>query len=337
MRILVTGGAGYIGSHTARALARNGHEVLVYDNLSTGHRFLADGFEFVAGSLAEREKLLSCLRNVDGVFHFAACADVAESLRNPRKYYENNVLGGLSLLAATTEAKVPFFVFSSSCAVYGLPSKVPISEIEKCRPINPYGATKLAFEQALKAYASAYGFRFVSLRYFNAAGADRDGQIGEWHQPETHLIPRALWVAAGGWKEMEIYGADYPTPDRTCIRDYVHVSDLAEAHVLALQYLVNGGQSVALNLGSCTGYSVLEVLTCVEQVMGTFISKRICARRIGDPPVLVADSRQARRVLDWQPTRTLHDIVRSAWIWMKNLQQKVPGLEMKDSCELLHR
>ena len=321
MRILVTGGAGYIGSHTARALAQNGHEVLVYDNLSTGHRFLADGFEFVLGSIAEREKLLSCLRNVDGVFHFAACADVAESLRNPRKYYENNVLGGLSLLAAATEAKVPFFIFSSSCAVYGLPSKVPISESEKCRPINPYGATKLAFEQALKAYASAYGFRFVSLRYFNAAGADEGGGIGEWHQPETHLIPRALSVAAGGGQEMEIYGSDYPTADGTCIRDYIHVTDLAKAHRLALEYLVRGGESAAFNLGAGTGHSVLEVLAMVEEVTGRALQEHSCSRRPGDPPVLLADSERARRLLEWNPSRSLRDIVASAWKWMHRGRQ----------------
>ena len=318
LKVLLTGGAGYIGSHTARLLARHGHTVVIYDNLSTGHRFLADGFEFILGDLRDGVKLQHALRGIDAVLHFAAYTYVEESVRDPRKYFENNVLAGLTLLSAVVEAQVPHFVFSSSCAVYGLPAEIPMSEKAPRLPINPYGASKLAFEHALEAYSQAYGLRFASLRYFNAAGADESGEIGELHEPETHLIPRALEVASGLRREFDIYGSDYPTPDGTCVRDYIHVNDLAEAHRLALNHLLDSETSVAVNLGSGCGSSILEVLSAIEDVTGQVIRRRICSRRAGDPPVLVADSRRAGELLGWRSSRSLHEIVASAWNWMKS-------------------
>ena len=318
MRVLVTGGAGYIGSHAARLLARQGHEVVIYDNLSTGHRFLADGFPCVIGNIADPKKLVPALNGVEAVMHFAAHAEVAESAQNPRKYFENNVVSGLALLNAVVEAHVPFFIFSSSCAVYGLPQELPIPENTPRLPINPYGASKLVFEHTLEAYGKAYGLRFVSLRYFNAAGADESGKIGELHRPESHLIPRALEAAAGAREELEIYGTDYPTSDGTCIRDYVHVNDLGEAHRLALEYLRSGGESTSLNLGSGTGHSILQVLSMVEEVTGCTPGRRFSPRRAGDPPVLVADPQRARQLLGWKPSRSLREMVATAWKWMQH-------------------
>jgi UDP-glucose-4-epimerase GalE len=321
MRVLVTGGAGYIGSHVARVLARNGHDVVIYDNLSTGHRFLADGFECLVADIADRGKLALALRGVTAVLHFAAFSDVAESVRNPRKYMANNVASGLALLDSIVGMRIPYCIFSSSASVYGIPEQLPIAETTPRIPTNPYGASKLAFEHALEAYSRAYPFRFVSLRYFNAAGADESGEIGELHQPETHLIPCAL-AAAGGFRDaIEVYGKDYPTPDGSCIRDYIHVNDLAEAHVLALEYLKNSGESCALNLGSGDGYSVLNVLGTVEMVTGRPLKKRFCSARPGDPPVLVADSRRALELLGWRPSRSLFDIVSTAWGWVRSNPQ----------------
>lgn len=318
MKVLLTGGAGYIGSHAARRLARHGHAVTIYDNLSTGHRFLADGLEFVLGDLRDSVTLAKALEGKDAVLHFAAHAYVEESVRDPRKYFENNVLAGLTLLSAVVEARIPHLVFSSSCAVYGLPAEIPISEKAPRLPINPYGASKLAFEHALEAYGQAYGLRYASLRYFNAAGADESGEIGELHQPETHLIPRALEVAAGIRREFEIYGTEYPTPDGTCVRDFIHVNDLAEAHRLALGYLCSSKGALTLNLGCGLGHSILEVLSAAEEVTGRRIPRRICAPRAGDPPVLVADSRRAEELLGWTPRRSLHETVASAWKWMQS-------------------
>ena len=317
-KILLTGGAGYIGSHTARLLAQHGHTVVIYDNLSTGHRFLADGLEFIQGDLRDRATLGHALQGMDAVLHFAAHAYVEESVRDPRKYFENNVSAGLTLLSAVVEAQVPHFVFSSSCAVYGLPGEIPIPEKAPRLPINPYGASKLAFEHALEAYGRAYGLRFAILRYFNAAGADESGEIGELHEPETHLIPRALEVASGLRREFEIYGSEYPTADGTCVRDYIHVNDLAEAHRLALNYLLDSETSVAVNLGSGCGSSILEVLSAIEDVTGQVVRRRICSRRAGDPPVLVADSHRAGELLGWKSSHSLHEIVASAWNWMKS-------------------
>ena len=323
MAILVVGGAGYIGSHTARALRRHGHEVIIYDNLSTGHKLLADGFELIVGDIGDEAKLAQALSRSAAVMHFAAHAYVGESVVNPRKYFRNNVEAALTLLNATVDAGVRTLVFSSSCAVYGVPSRMPIGEDTPRQPVNPYGVSKLFFENALEAYERAYGLRSVSLRYFNAAGADESGEVGEVHDPETHLIPLALAAAAGKGLELQVFGTDYPTPDGTCVRDYIHVKDLAEAHVLALQHLTNGGESLALNLGTGEGYSVRQVLATVHDVTGNAVPWREAPRRPGDPPALVADPSRARRLLHWKAAYRLHDIVSSAWKWIQ--QGNAPG------------
>jgi UDP-glucose-4-epimerase GalE len=315
--VLVIGGAGYIGSHAARTLRRRGHEVVIYDNLSTGHAFLASGFELVRGDIADTATLSGALRRVDSVMHFAAHAYVGESVTDPRKYFRNNVEGGLVLLNACVDCGVRRIIFSSTCAVYGVPAKVPIPENIPRQPVNPYGVSKLFFEYALEAYDRAYGLRFTALRYFNAAGADESGEIGELHEPESHLIPSALLAATGARPAMELFGTDYPTPDGTCVRDYVHVNDLADAHVSALERLAGGADSIAVNLGTGTGYSVKEVLDKIEQVTGRKVPVRVAARRAGDPPALVADPRLAEQVLQWKATRSLDDIVTTAWKWMQ--------------------
>src|ERR1700756_5114606 len=316
MIVLVVGGAGYSGSHAARVLRRHGHEVVIYDNLSTGHALLAQEFDLVQGDIVDSARLSAAMRHVDAVMHFAAHASVGESVENPRKYFRNNVEGGLTLLNTCLDCGVRRFIFSSTCAVYGVPSNVPISEDNPRQPVNPYGVSKLFFERALEDYDRAYGLRFASLRYFNAAGADESGEIGELHDPETHLIPSAL-LAVKDKRELELFGTDYPTPDGTCIRDYIHVNDLAEAHVLALKYLADGGDSIALNLGTGHGYSVKEVLDKVEEVTGREVSKRVAPRRAGDPPALVADPRRAEQLLRWKATRSLDRIVSTAWKWMQ--------------------
>lgn len=318
MRILVTGGAGYIGSHTARQLARQGHDVVILDNLSTGFARLANGFELIEGDIRDHSIVSTALRGVRAVVHFAAHASVGESVEDPRTYYENNVQGSLNLLGAVVDAGVRYFIHSSSCAVYGIPSVVPITENLPRLPLSPYGATKLAVENILEAYGHAYGLRYMNLRYFNAAGADESGEIGELHDPETHLIPRALEVAAGMQGELEIYGTDYPTPDGTCIRDYVHVNDLARAHVLALGYLQEDGDSAALNLGTGTGHSIRQIVSMIETVTGTRLVTRLCPARAGDPSVLVADNQAAKRLLGWNPSRGLREIVSSAWQWLQS-------------------
>jgi len=315
--VLVVGGAGYIGSHAAHTLRRHGHEVIIYDNLSTGHAFLADGSELVTGDIADAAKLTTVLRRVDAVMHFAAHAYVGESVENPRKYFRNNVEAGLALLNACIDCRTRYFIFSSTCAVYGIPASVPIPENIPRQPVNPYGVTKLFFERALEAYDCAYGLKFASLRYFNAAGADESARIGELHDPETHLIPCALLTARGDRPELQLFGTDYPTPDGTCIRDYIHVNDLAEAHVLALQHLSHGNASFAVNLGTGRGYSVKEVLSEVQEVTGRAVPVRVTARRPGDPPSLVADSRAAEKLLQWKATRSLNEIVTTAWNWMQ--------------------
>jgi len=322
--ILVLGGAGYIGSHAAHALRRSGYEVVLYDNLSTGFRRLAQGFELVEGDIADEARLRPVLARVDAVMHFAAHAYVGESVENPRKYFQNNVLAALSLLNSALDAGIRRFVFSSSCAVYGIPGQIPITEQTPRAPVNPYRASKLFFENALEAYGRAYGLRSVSLRYFNAAGAagskNESGEIGEMHDPETHLIPLALAASTANGPELQVYGSDYPTPDGTCVRDYIHVNDLAEAHVRALQYLEKGGDSLAINLGTGRGHSVLEVIQAAEKATGRPVRRTIGPRRPGDPPVLVADPAKAQNVLGWTAKRNLADIVSSAWAWMqKNL------------------
>jgi UDP-arabinose 4-epimerase len=316
--VLVIGGAGYIGSHAARALRRAGHQVIIFDNLSTGYDFLASGFELIKGSILDGLVLKQALARVDAVMHFAAHAYVGESVANPRKYFRNNVEGGLSLLNAMGEAGVEKIIFSSTCAVYGEPAKVPIDEGTPRQPVNPYGVSKLFLEQALESYDRAYGLRFASLRYFNAAGADESGEIGELHDPETHLIPLALSAAAGTGAELRVFGSDYPTPDGTCIRDYIHVNDLADAHVKALEHLVAGQPSFAVNLGTGTGYSVRQVISAVEQATEKKVPRQLAPRRVGDPPALVANPAKAQELLHWKATRGLPEIVETAWKWMQN-------------------
>lgn len=323
MRILVVGGAGYIGSHTARVLKRAGIDVLIYDNLSTGFEFLARGFEMVLGDVHDSKKLTEAVKKTDAVMHFAANHYVGESMVNPRKYFRNNVEGGISLLNSVIDAGAKMVIFSSTCSVYGAPEKMPITESDPLLPCNPYGVSKVFFEQALQSYEAAYGIRFASLRYFNAAGADESGEIGECHDPEPHLVPLAL-RAASGKGELQVYGTDYPTPDGTCIRDYTNVVDLAEAHVMALQHLVKGGPSFTVNLGTGQGSSVKEVITTVEEVTGKKVPVKIVPRRAGDPPALVADPAQALKVLNWKTKRTLRDSVSTAWKWMQH-QAAVAG------------
>jgi len=317
LKVLVVGGAGYIGSHAARALRRRGHPVVIYDNLSTGHESLAHGFELVVGDLRDGTKLTATLRGVDAVMHFAAFAYVGESVLNPRKYFDNNVQAGLSLLNACIDAGIRKFVFSSTCAVYGVPAKVPIVEETIRQPVNPYGVTKMFFENALESYDRAYGLRYASLRYFNAAGADESGEIGELHDPETHLIPCALQAVVGLQPELQVFGTDYPTADGTCVRDYIHVNDLADAHVLALEHLAAEDKSIIANLGTGQGYSVKEVLDAVERISGRTVPRRLVGRRPGDPPALVADPSKAAKVLRWKASRSLDQIVATAWNWMQ--------------------
>lgn len=317
MRILVTGGAGYVGSHTARLLDRRGHEVWVYDNLSQGHRGAALKGRLIEGELVDRAKLESLLqaKKIEAVMHFAASALVGESVVNPAKYYQNNLVASLSLLEAMRAAGTARLVFSSTTATYGDPRKVPITEDEPQQPINPYGFTKLAIEHALRDYARAYGFACAALRYFNAAGASPDGDLGEDHDPESHLIPLVLQVALGQRPRISIFGDDYPTPDGTCIRDYVHVDDLATAHLAALERL-RAGETIQLNLGTGHGHSVREVIEACRRVTGHEIPADVADRRPGDPPKLVADSTRARQQLDWQPRyMELTPIVETAWRW----------------------
>jgi UDP-glucose-4-epimerase GalE len=319
--VLVIGGAGYIGSHAARALRRAGHEVIIFDNLSTGFEFLASGFELVKGDILDSQALAPVLARADAIMHFAAHAYVGESVVNPKKYFHNNVEGGLALLNTAIAAGVKKIIFSSTCAVYGEPAKVPIEENIPRQPVNPYGISKLFFEQALESYDRAYGLRFASLRYFNAAGADESAEIGELHDPETHLIPLALRAAAGLGPELQVFGSDYPTPDGTCIRDYIHVNDLADAHVRALEHLAAGKNSFAVNLGTGNGASVQEVISAVEKVAGKRVPRKNVARRPGDPPALVANPAKAQALLHWKATRGLDEIVTTAWNWMERRRE----------------
>jgi len=316
--VLVTGGAGYVGSHACKALAGAGYRPVVYDNLSRGHREAVRWGPLVEGDLHDSPGLAAALRahKITAVMHFAALAYVGESMTDPETYYRNNVGGTLALLAAMREAEVARIVFSSTCAIYGVPDRVPIVETTAKAPLNPYGETKLAIERALRWYGEAYGLRSVSLRYFNAAGADPEGEIGEDHQPETHLIPLVLEAALGNRAQIDVFGTDYATPDGTAIRDFIHVQDLAEAHVKALDRLLGGGLSLTLNLGTGVGHTVREVIAAAERITGHRIPRREGPRRPGDPPVLVADASRAREVLGWTPGLSdLDTIIKTAWAW----------------------
>ena len=318
MRVLVTGGAGYIGSVVTEELVGDGHEVVVYDNLSKGHReAVVEEAEFVNAELLDGETLRRTLttHRIDAVIQMAADALVGESVENPSKYYRNNFIAGLSLLDAMRDCDVRRIVFSSTAATYGEPEKQPVEEADPTNPTNPYGASKLAFEQALRWYDQAYGLRYASLRYFNAAGATES--CGESHDPETHLIPIALQAATGLRTHVEIYGDDYPTRDGTCVRDYIHVADLARAHILALKVLDQSSRIYNLGCGG-QGYTVAEVIETARRVTGQEITARLGPRRPGDPAVLVASSEKIKRELGWQPTRQdLEVIIASAWRWMQ--------------------
>jgi UDP-arabinose 4-epimerase len=313
--VFVTGGAGFIGSHTCKSLSTIGIEPVVFDNLSTGHRESVRWGPLVEGDILDTKRLTDALRLYHplAVIHFAASAYVGESVTDPSKYYRNNVAGSLSLIEACRAAELSNIIFSSSCATYGAPEALPIDEGTPQQPINPYGRSKLICEQMLRDFADAYGFRFVSLRYFNACGADPDGELGEWHDPETHLIPCALMAAAGRLPHLSVFGNDYDTHDGTCIRDYVHVCDLARAHVEAVRYLVTGGGSIALNLGAGRGTSIRDVLSAIERVTGQQVPIVFEPRRPGDPPVLVARTEAAKAHLGFSAELSdIDTIVRTA-------------------------
>ena len=318
MSVLIAGGAGYIGSHAAKLVAQAGLEPVVLDNFVYGHRWAAKWGPLVEGDLGDRAFVDRVLEEhrVSAVIHFAAYAYVGESVTHPRKYFHNNVVNTLTLLDSMIDHRVRNIVFSSTCATYGEPTHVPISEDQAQNPVNPYGESKLAVEKILGWYQRAYDIRFAALRYFNAAGADPDGEIGEDHDPETHLIPLAIEAALGRVGELSIFGTDYPTPDGTAIRDYIHVTDLAEAHVLALTHLMKGAKDLKLNLGTGKGHSVREVLGAIERIGGRRVPAREVGRRAGDPPSLVADASRAAQVLGWRPKyAAIETIVEHALRW----------------------
>jgi UDP-glucose 4-epimerase len=319
--ILVTGGAGYIGSHAVLALINAGYEVIILDNLVYGHRDLVEEVlkaELIVGDISDRPLLdkLFASRNIGAVMHFSAYAYVGESVTDPAKYYRNNVIGTITLLEAMIAASIKQFVFSSTCATYGIPHTVPIAEDHSQNPINPYGATKLMVERILQDFDVAYGLKSVCFRYFNAAGADPTGLLGEDHQPETHLLPLVLMAALGKRDSVAIFGTDYPTPDGTCIRDYIHVTDLADAHILGLEYLLKGGNTTVFNLGNGQGFSVKEAIDTARVVTGREIKVVMSDRRPGDPPTLVGSSDKARNILGWEPKYpALKEILTHAWKW----------------------
>lgn len=319
--ILVTGGAGYIGSHTAKILSQSGFIPVVFDDLSYGHRDAVQFGPFLHASLEDRSALRAAFHQypIAGVIHFAGFISVGESVHFPEKYFRSNVANSLNLLEAMREAQVPRIVFSSTAAVYGIPERAPLTEDHAKSPVNPYGDTKLIVERMLDWSAQAWGLQYVALRYFNASGADPDGQLGEAHNPETHLIPRILSAALGQLDAVDVFGTDYPTPDGTAIRDYIHVSDLAAAHIAALRYLESGGSPNSFNVGTGKGSSVREVIDTVERVTGRKVPQRLGPRRAGDPPQLVADSSKAMQTLDWRPVHSsLDNIIRTAWQWSCN-------------------
>ncbi len=325
MRVLVTGGAGYIGSHACKHLAAAGHDVVVYDNLSTGHADLVRWGMLEQGDIRDGRRLRQVFREhpIDAVMHFAAFSCVGDSVRDPGAYYANNVGGTLSLLRAMCDAKVDRMIVSSTCAVYGQPDQVPIDETAPLGPVNPYGATKLAMELMCRDFEAAHGLRTVALRYFNAAGADPEGRIGERHDPETHLIPRVFMAINGEAPEISIFGTDYDTEDGTCVRDYIHVDDLAAAHVAAVHHLAEGGASDAFNLGTGDGYSVRQVIEAARRVTNREIPVVEGARRPGDPARLFADPGKAQRALAWSATSSsLDHIIDTAWAWYQAEQRR---------------
>lgn len=324
--VLVTGGAGYIGSHACKALAAAGYVPVSFDNLVYGHEWAVRWGPFVQGDILDRAALDAAIVAWQpiAIMHFAAFAYVGESVENPGKYYRNNVAGSLNLLEAMRDHGIDKFIFSSTCATYGVPDTVPIPEGHPQRPINPYGSSKLMIEQMLRDFDVAHGLRSISLRYFNAAGADPDGETGEAHDPETHLIPLVLDTAAGVRPEIVVYGDDYDTPDGTCIRDYIHVTDLANAHVLALGALEAGAKTTAYNLGNGRGFSVKEVIETARAVTGRDISVRLGARRPGDPPRLVGDATRIQKELGWQPRHAdLAEMIVTAWRWHQQVKSEL--------------
>lgn len=323
MAILVCGGAGYIGSHINKQLHKEGYDTVVFDNLIYGHREAVKWGKFVEGDLADISDIEAVFQkyDIEAVYHFAAFAYVGESVTNPEKYYYNNVANTLNLLKVMRKYGCNKIIFSSTCATYGEPERVPITEDMPQNPINPYGFTKLTVEHIFKDYAKAYGLKFVVLRYFNAAGADPDGEIGESHNPETHIIPLVLDAAGGQRPDIKVFGTDYDTPDGSCVRDYIHVTDLATAHLLALHYLENGGASDFFNLGNEKGTSVLEVIDSVKRVTGKDFKVVLSDRRPGDPAKLVGSSAKAQKVLGWKPQYgDIDTIVQHAWNWHEHKQ-----------------
>jgi len=318
MKILIVGGAGYIGSHINKELTKKGFETVVFDSLVKGHQEAVKWGEFFQGDLANIEDLRQVFTKykIDAVLHFAAFIEVGESVKDPQKYYQNNVKNTLNLFQVMLENDVKKLIFSSTAATFGNPQYTPIDELHPQVPINPYGQAKLMVEKILADYDFAYGLKYVALRYFNACGADLDNEIGENHTPESHLIPLILDAAIGKREDIKIFGTDYPTPDGTCVRDYIHVTDLAQAHILALQYLLDGNDSNSFNLGNGKGFSVKEVIDAAKKVTGVDFKVTEVERRAGDPPELVADSTKAKQVLKWQPQYAdLETIVKSAWAW----------------------
>ncbi len=325
MKVLVAGGAGYIGSHTVKELLKEGYEVTVFDNFSTGKKELLVGGELVEGDLMDKDSIRHALRSkgIGAVLHFASLIQVGESYTNPLKYYTHNLTSSLNLLDAVLEAKVKAFIFSSSAAVYGIPLQIPIPENHPLNPVNPYGQTKVFVEKILEDYERAYGLKFISLRYFNAAGADPEGLLGEMHEPETHLIPNILLFLLGKKKSLDLYGTDFLTEDGTAIRDYIHVTDLAKAHVLALQRLLESSQSEFINLGANKGYSVLEVIQKTEKITGHKVPYKEKPRRKGDVPVLLASREKAEKVLGWELSHSdIQTIIKTAWNWHQKAANK---------------
>ncbi len=326
MRVLVTGGAGYIGSHVVKLLGEGGYEVLTYDNLSTGHEWAVLYGDLEVGDLADKGRLREVFEGFkpEAVMHFAAYIVVPESVREPLKYYRNNVINTINLLEVMEEFGVDKFIFSSSAAVYGIPEEIPVPESAPLNPINPYGETKATVERVLRDINnSGKGFKYVSLRYFNVAGADPEGKIGFAYPNPTHLIIRAVKTAKGEFEKLDIYGTDYPTPDGTCVRDYIHVTDLAQAHIVALEYLLEGGESEVFNCGYGHGYSVKEVVEAVKKVTGIDFKVVEAPRREGDPPMLVADSTKIKKELGWKPKYDdLEFIVKTAWDWEKKFSDQ---------------